>query len=124
MRRQGDMTTVAQPAPRTIENVEVAILAVTLSAIQIIDGVFTSIGITMFGIEMEANPFLRSLMQGFGVSETLTVVKCIAILTIFMLFKLSTKVTWIPTAFKGLILLYLFAAILPWTIILSREVVL
>jgi uncharacterized membrane protein len=124
MPRQGDMTTVAQPAQRALESVEVAILAVTLSAIQIIDGVFTSIGITMFGLEMEANPFLRSLMQSIGVSETLTVVKCVAILTIFILFKLSAKVTWIPTAFKGLILLYLFAAILPWTIILSKEVVL
>lgn len=124
MRRKGDMTTIVQPAERTFENLEAALLAFTLAAIQVVDGVFTSIGIGMFGLEMEANPFLRSLMSTFGVGETLTFVKCLAILTIFLLFKLSSRVTWIPKAFKGLILLYLFAAILPWTIILSREVVL
>lgn len=118
------MTTVVQPAQRTFENIETALLAFTLATIQIIDGVFTSIGIGMFGLEIEANPLLRSLMSSFGVSETLTVVKFLSILTIYVLFKLSSRVNWIPTVFKGLILLYLLAAVLPWTVILSRQILL
>lgn len=98
-------------------------LAITLASLQILDGTFTSIGVSLYGIGMEANPILRTLMNVYGVNLTLGLVKSLAILIVFVLYKLSSTVPWVTHAFKGLILLYLSLAIIPWSLIMAREVI-
>lgn len=96
-------------------------LAITLASLQILDGTFTSIGVGIYGIGMEANPILRTLMHTYGVNLTLGLIKSLAILIVFVLYRLSASIPWVTHAFKGLILLYMAMAIIPWSLIMARE---
>lgn len=96
-------------------------LAITLASLQILDGTFTSIGVGLYGIGMEANPILRTLMHAYGVNLTLGLIKTLAILIVFVLYRLSASIPWVTHAFKGLILLYMSMAIIPWSLIMARE---
>ena len=37
-----------------------------MALLQVLDGIFTGIGIHHYGIEMEGNAFIRSLMEMWG----------------------------------------------------------
>ena len=96
-------------------------LSITLASLQVLDGAFTSVGISLYGLKMEANPILRTLMEYYGVNITLALIKTLAILVIYILYRLSSSITWVTHAFKGLILLYLAMAIIPWSLIMAQE---
>jgi len=101
-----------------IPSKEMIILGAILALLQVSDGILTAIGIDMFGISAEGNFFLRSLMEQWGAIPALVTAKLFAIAVIFVLCMLSQIVSWIPKAMKGVIAVYLFAAVIPWTFIL------
>ncbi len=97
---------------------EVLMLGGILILLQILDGMLTAIGVSSFGIAAEGNPFIRHLMDQFGYLPALIFVKTIAVFIIGYLCLLANQVVWIPGAMKGLIGIYLSAAIIPWSAIL------
>jgi hypothetical protein len=90
-----------------------------LALLQILDGILTHRGLSLFGgVGGEGNGLLRYAMSVYGIVPALVMAKGMAVLLIFGLCSISHRVTWIENAFKGLIALYLVLAILPWTSIL------
>ena len=94
------------------------VAGIVLSLLQAADGILTSMGINRFGMSMEGNPLLRTVMEHFGHIPTLAVLKTIAIFVIFGLIFASAKIPWVKSALGAVSFVYFFAAILPWTYIL------
>jgi Domain of unknown function (DUF5658) len=115
---QGGVVETTAPTTFTYPSREILLLALTLMLLQIADGVLTAVGVIHLGINMEANPILRSLMQSYGPAVALMTVKSMAVGVIAILATLSASVSWLAMAFRGLVLLYTIFAIMPWSIIL------
>ncbi len=99
---------------------EVYLLAALLVALQVVDGLFTAVGIHLHGIEVEANILLRHLMYSIGTGTTLFLSKSIAILIIIALARFAEEVIWIPYAMKAIAVIYVGAAIVPWSYVMLR----
>ena len=97
---------------------EILIIGIALIIIQILDGVFTAIGVARFGSSVEANVFIRTLIEQWGSFSALLLVKTLAVGVVITLCSLSSRVPWVVPALKGVIILYLCAAIIPWSAIL------
>ena len=97
---------------------EVFALGMFLSLLQIIDGMLTNMGVTQFGVQIEGNPFLRSMMLEFGHVPTLTAVKVMSIMLVITLTVYSGRIPWVKHALKAITGIYIAAAIVPWTYIL------
>lgn len=96
-------------------------LGAILIVLQILDGVFTALGVSHFGINAEGNLFIRSLMEIWGPTTALLAVKGVAISVVCALCALAHKVLWIAAAMRGVIAVYMIAAIIPWSgILLTR----
>jgi hypothetical protein len=117
-----DLKPVVQNHPSISRSV--IILGLILALIQIADGVLTGIGVANFGVEAEGNPLLKSLMIQIGYIPALIITKGLAIGIIGLLVYLSNKVLWIQTAMKAVIALYLVAAIIPWSYIITTRLLL
>jgi len=102
---------------------EILVLGSILIVLQVIDGLLTAYGVKSLGIYAEGNPFIRSLMEQIGHVPALVIVKATAAFIIAHLCTLSHTVSWISGALKGMIGVYLFAAILPWTAILYSHII-
>lgn len=89
-----------------------------LALLQLVDGLFTSMGVERFGIAVEGNPLLRHLMAEFGHIPTLASLKILAVLVIVALTLFARQLPWIKNALGAVSCVYLFAAIMPWTYIL------
>jgi hypothetical protein len=89
-----------------------------LALLQALDGVLTSLGVSRYGIAVEGNPLLRSLMEHFGHIPTLSLVKLIAISFVIVLSTYAKRLPWVQNAMGAISCIYLFTAILPWTYIL------
>ena len=109
---QSHKTTVAK---------EIAVLGLILATLQILDGVLTALGISIYGSEMEGNALLRSFMDLIGCLPALVVVKSISVAVIAGLCLHAYSVPWLKHALRGVIGLYVIGAVLPWTVILSTE---
>lgn len=90
----------------------------TLILLQAADGVLTHLGVSRYGVGVEGNPFLRSLMLQFGNVPTLGFIKLTAILFILALSYYARRLPWINNAMGAISCVYLFAAVLPWTYVL------
>ena len=97
---------------------EIIILGLILAILQISDGLLTGVGVGLFGTAAEGNPLLRCLMEHCGVMPTLFTAKTLAILSIYIVCRLSIKVRWANSAIRSLIAVYLLLAIAPWMSIL------
>lgn len=80
---------------------------------QCFDGVFTYVGVAAFGIGVEANPLIASLMNTVGHGAALTGAKMLA-----AVLGICLHVRQIHTAVALLTVFYIAAAIVPWTAIL------
>lgn len=89
-----------------------------LIGMQLVDALFTYMGVSRYGIYMEGNPLLRLLMQEFGVIMVLGSVKLTAIFSILLILYSSICVRWAPHALFAISAVYGFAALLPWSYIL------
>lgn len=97
---------------------EILVLGLILATLQVIDGILTGIGVMHFGTSIEGNAVIRNLMEIIGAGYALVIVKVIALGVVALLCKMSTKISWLGLAMKGVIALYLCAAVLPWSYIL------
>ena len=107
---------------RTFSLSRPAVLGLILIALQIMDGILTGLGMSFFGTDMEGNILLRSVMHAIGVVPALIVVKSFAIAVVILLVNLSEQVKWLPLAMKGVIGLYILAAIIPWSLIIVHHI--
>lgn len=98
---------------------EVALLGLILAVLQIMDGVLTGIGVSQFGVHMEGNFLLKSLMLHMGNLPALVLVKTTAIGVIAVLCVHNWQVPWLKHALRGVIALYLTFAVIPWMVLLS-----
>ena len=84
---------------------------------QVCDGVLTYVGVTTFGIGIEANPLIATLIGYFGAGAALTTAKGIA-----ALLGIALHLRGVHTAVALLTAFYFIVAILPWMAILFPEV--
>jgi p-aminobenzoyl-glutamate transporter AbgT len=93
-----------------------------LILLQAADGILTLMGVTEYGVMMEGNAIMRGLMLEIGVAETLFITKLICIAVIIHLMLVAKTIPWIKRAMAGISYFYLFAAIFPWTYIISATI--
>jgi len=98
-------------------------LGLLLVICQVLDGFLTYAGLTMLGVSMEGNAFLRVMMEVYGTAPILILVKFMAVICIFVVTVQAHKRKWIRPIIVGLIVIYLAAAIIPWVYIISSSLV-
>lgn len=100
---------------------DIILLAMLLISVQVIDGFFTGIGVHLHGIAAEGNPILRSLMHSVGPVPTLIASKTATIgMTIFLAI-MTKEIPWLKAALKWTLGFYLFAAVIPWSMIILEQ---
>jgi Domain of unknown function (DUF5658) len=108
------VTAIAASAPtrlfthETFGNIVIVVFLVS----QVLDGAFTYLGVTAFGLS-EGNPLIAYYMRHHGVGPSLTVAKCLAVGCSMVLHLMGLHRT-----LGVLTLLYLSLAVLPWTYLL------
>lgn len=100
---------------------EVLIVGIVLALLQVADGVLTGIGMAHFGTSAEGNPLLRALMHQMGYIPALVAAKSISIMIVATLCLLAAKINWVVSAMKLVALVYIGAAVVPWSIILGSR---
>jgi hypothetical protein len=80
---------------------------------QILDGIFTYAGVSVFGIAAEGNPILAWLMSSYGEVIALAAAKGVAALCGVALYVLG-----VDRLLAVLTLVYIGAALVPWTFVL------
>ena len=106
-----------------LANRQILALGFALIVLQILDGVFTAIGVAHFGAGIEGNILIRHLIGVIGYIPALVVVKSIGIAVVIALCMVGQSVRWLGLAMKSVIAIYLFAAIIPWSFILIKHVI-
>ena len=94
-------------------------LGIMLALLQVADGSLTYAGLGIYGLHMEGNAFLRSLMSVYGTFPVLVVAKLFALACVVWLTVLSHEKRWIRPAIGFMSGVYLAAAIIPWAYLLS-----
>ena len=105
-------------AEQDTHSMKITILAVWLVMIQALDGLLTSLGVSIFGVESEGNPLIRSMMYAFGSNTAIGLSKLVAVAFVLTLASLARKRGWIGGVLGALTCFYLIVAIIPWTVIL------
>lgn len=113
--------TVANPRATEISK-EILVLGIALAILQVLDGVLTAIGVAHLGTEVEGNALIRYFMEHLGYIPALVVIKSIALLVIVGICALSRQVQWLPMAMKSIIVIYLAAAVIPWSFIIAKHI--
>lgn len=80
---------------------------------QVLDGVLTYVGVSVFGVAAEGNPILAWLMTTYGEAFALAGAKIVAALCGVALYILA-----VDRLLAALTLVYVGAAIIPWTLVL------
>jgi hypothetical protein len=80
---------------------------------QCLDGIFTYVGVTTFGNNIEANPLIGALMLRLGHGTALLVAKSIA-----ASLGIALHLRGVHVAVAALVLFYVATAVLPWIAIL------
>ena len=88
---------------------------VLFAAVQAADAFLTLVGVARFGFAMEGNPVLSRSMMLVGPNATLWGAKVTAVLCAAILYRTEQHLV-----LALLTLLYVFGAIVPWSVILSR----
>jgi hypothetical protein len=83
---------------------------------QCLDGVFTYLGIAIYGIGIEANPIVGAAVAALGPFAGLASAKLVA-----AVFGMVLHLHRIHTAVAVLTIVYVAAAIVPWTLVLLRH---
>jgi hypothetical protein len=78
-----------------------------------LDGVFTYVGVTTFGVSIEANPLIALLMVSLGQGTALLGIKALA-----AMLGIALHILQVHAAVALLTLFYFVVAVLPWSLIL------
>ena len=79
-------------------------------AVQCLDGIFTYLGVRMWGVNIEANPLISSAVSVAGLGAGLVATKLVA-----TGLGIALHVRRVHTVLALLTAIYIAAAILPWT---------
>jgi uncharacterized membrane protein len=101
----------ARPAIRRSLFGDIILIAFLLA--QCFDGVFTYVGVTSFGVGIEANPLLAALMGTLGHGSALLFAKLLA-----AALGIGLHLQRVHAAVAMLTGFYLYVAIVPWALIL------
>ena len=101
---------------------DIVCTGILLGSLQVLDGYLTSVGVSHFGTQREANFLLRKMMHMIGPDYTLIIAKSAAILIVVLLTMIARKQRVFKPVINILCLIYLFAAIIPWIYILRTEI--
>ncbi len=94
-------------------------LGVLLLVLQVLDGVLTFAGLSVFGVEMEGNSLLRRLAYTYGAGPTLFFVKLTAIGFVVFLTLNAHRRRYLRPIIATLVVIYLTLAVIPWVYLLS-----
>ncbi len=94
-------------------------LGVLLLILQVLDGVLTFAGLSVFGVEMEGNTLLRQLAHAYGAGPTLFFVKLTAIGFVIFLTLNAHRRRYLRPIIATLVVIYLTLAVIPWVYLLS-----
>jgi hypothetical protein len=97
---------------------EIVVIGLIMCTLQVLDGVLTGIGVARHGIAAEGNLIIRVLMEAWGPTLALVAVKSLALAIVAVLCVLAFKISWITRTLRVIAVIYLGAAILPWSLIL------
>lgn len=97
------------------------ILGLFLIGCQILDGIATYLGLSLMGVHMEGNRFLRELIQAYGAAPVLFGVKFVAAALVVPLIVYSDSRPWFRPVLVTLICIYLLLAVIPWTYLISQR---
>lgn len=92
-----------------------------LAICQLLDGMLTYLGLSLFGIEMEGNRILAFMMKTWGSFPVLFVSKIMALILVGFLTVYSHKRRWFRPIIVALALLYIVLAVLPWIYVLAAH---
>jgi hypothetical protein len=95
------------------------LLGATLAICQVLDGLLTYTGLSLLGVHMEGNAFIRTLVIAYGAAPALFLVKLVAILLAALLMFQAHQRRWVRPLIAMLILIYFGLAVVPWTYIIS-----
>lgn len=101
---------------------DIVCAGILLASLQILDGYLTSIGISYFGTQREANLLLRTMMEKIGPNFTLVLVKALAISIVVILTAIARKQRMLKPIINLLCGIYIFAAVIPWIYIIGTEI--
>lgn len=96
------------------------ILGATLALCQVLDGVLTYIGLSLYGVHMEGNAFLHALMQAYGAEPVLVIAKCSALAIAVVLTFYAHRRRWVRPLLGLVVAIYFVLAVLPWTYLIAR----
>ncbi len=96
-------------------------LGLFLAVCQLLDGMLTYAGLSIFGIRMEGNAFLHMLMEAYGSFPVLFVTKLIALVLVGFLTIYSHRRHWFRPVIAVLCLIYLLLAVFPWVALISAH---
>lgn len=96
-------------------------LGLLLIIAQFLDGLLTYIGLSIFGVRMEGNNFLKFLMKTYGSFPALFATKAISLCLAVFLTVFAHRRYWIRSLIVVLCVVYLVLAIWPWTYIISAR---
>ena len=99
------------------------IIGAALALCQILDGILTYIGLSLLGVHMEGNGLMRSLMYYYGMAPALFFVKLMAMAIAIGLALHSHNRRWMRPVLIGIVAFYVVLAVVPWTIIISKELI-
>ena len=98
-------------------------IGTALALCQLLDGLLTYVGLSLMGIHMEGNGFMRTLMYYYGMAPALFFVKIIALGIAIGLSLHSHNRRWMRPVLVGIVAFYLVLAVVPWTILISKELI-
>ena len=96
-------------------------LGLILALCQVLDGFLTYLGLSLLGVEMEGNAFLRTLMEVHGTFPVLFISKIIALGLVIVLTGYAHRRKWIRPIIAILCMIYLVLAVLPWSFIIATS---
>ena len=123
-----DVATPALPIEKADSSValpllsDTFILSLILISLQVLDGFLTAFGVQQFGHGIEANIIIRNLMDYYGYVQALVMVKSLAILIVIALYRLAHSIEWLNDAVRCVIVIYICAAIIPWSAIILQRI--
>jgi hypothetical protein len=96
-------------------------LGLLLAFFEVLDGLLTYVGLSLFGMEREGNAFLQNMMRAYGFSPVLFVSKIAALLIVLFLTGYAHRRKWVRPLIAAMCCAYLVFAVLPWTYLISSN---
>lgn len=119
--RRGRRQTVLLQVGRWSLSRKAVFLGAALAICQVLDGLLTYVGISLLGVHMEGNAFLRELMHAYGQAPVLFFTKLFSLILIIILTFEAHRRKWLRPYLLFIVILYLCLAVIPWVMIITKN---